>query len=366
MADLNRNGEPRVYLDWNATAPPLAAAQDAMREEGTRWANPSSIHAEGRAARGRLEDYRQRVAKALGVAPRAVVFTSGGTEALQLALEGARTTRHLVGATEHDAVRSVVAGAETIPVDADGAILLDALRERLRAGPALVSVMHANNEVGTLQPVEDIREVVREAGGLFLCDCVQTTGKLPLPEADFIALSAHKLGGPPGVGVLLVNVADQFAASRRGGGQERGLRGGTENLPGIAGLAAALDWAKNTRWLGAARERHTALEERLRIAGGDIVGVGAARLGNVTMVRMPGVTAAAQLMHFDLAGFAVSSGSACSSGKVGSSHVLKAMGFSEVAAGEAIRISSGWSTGSEELESFADAWTALAERRRAA
>ena len=172
MADLNRNGEPRVYLDWNATAPALAAAQEAMREEGTRWANPSSTHAEGRAARGRLENYRQRVAQALGVLPRAVVFTSGGSEALQLALEGAKTARHLVGATEHDAVRSAMPDAETIPVDTNGVILVEALRERLRAGPALVSVMHANNEVGTLQPVEDIREVVGEAGGLFLCDCV--------------------------------------------------------------------------------------------------------------------------------------------------------------------------------------------------
>lgn len=352
----------RIYLDWNATAPMDSAAADAMAEAARAWANPSSVHAEGRRAKALLEDCRERIASALGAFPQQVVFTSGGTEALGLALNGAQAKRRLVLATEHAAVLAAAPDAAVVPVDANGLAHLPALE----AGD-LLAVQHANNETGVIQPVAAIVETAHAAGARVVCDAVQTAGKLPLPPADFVAVSAHKLGGPPGVGALVVRCADDFAAVQKGGGQERGLRGGTENLVGVAGFAAAIEARRaDTGWLDRAGKLRDGMEARLAALGAEIVAASAPRLPTTSMIRMPGVPAATQLIRFDMAGIAVSSGSACSSGKVGASHVLAAMGMAASAALEVIRVSLGWTTTTADIDAFCAAWEALAAARKAA
>ncbi|MFD0847836.1 cysteine desulfurase family protein [Sphingosinicella xenopeptidilytica] len=351
----------RIYLDWNATAPMSPAAADAMAEAARAWANPSSVHAEGRRAKALLEDCRDRIAAALGAFPQQIVFTSGGTEALALALNGAKAGRRLALATEHAAVLAAAPDALIVPVDANGLARLPAL-----AAGDLLAVSHANNETGVIQPVAEIVETAHATGARVVCDAVQTAGKLPLPPADFVAVSAHKLGGPPGVGALVVRCADDFAAIQKGGGQERGLRGGTENLVGIAGFAAALEARRaDTAWLARAGALRDRMEARLTALGAEIVAATAPRLPTTSMIRMAGVPAATQLIRFDMAGIAVSSGSACSSGKVGASHVLATMGMGAAAA-EVIRVSLGWTTTEAEIDAFCDTWQTLAAARRAA
>ncbi len=346
-----------IYLDWAATAPIDPAAVDAMADAARDWANPSSVHAAGRAAAARLATARREVAAALDVAAERIVFTGGGTEALSLALAQAHGPI-FVSAIEHDAVRAAAADARVIPVDGDGVVDLAAL-EAVLAGSAgaLVAVMHVNNETGVVQPVATVADIVARAGGRLLVDCVQSAGKLPLPRADFVAVSAHKLGGPPGVGALIA--AEPVAATLRGGGQERGQRAGTENLPAIAGFAAAARArAADTGW----RERAAALLARLEagLPGATIHGAAAERVGTIASVGLPGVPAMTQLMTLDLAGFAVSAGAACSSGRVRTSHVLAAMGVAEP--GAAIRVSLGWSTTTADVDAFAAAWRAMAAK----
>lgn len=354
-----------AYLDHAATAPLAPEALAAMAEAAQSWANPSSVHAPGRRAQARLEDARESLARGLGCLPGAIVFTSGGTEALGLALNGMPAASRLVSAVEHDAVRAQAPGARTIPVDGEGVVDLAAL-ERLLADaprPALVAVMAANNETGVVQPLEAVAALVHAAGGWLLVDSVQSAGKRPLGAGDLFAVSAHKLGGPPGVGALVVRTDAALAAVQRGGGQERGCRAGTENLPGIAGFAAALAArAADRDWTA----RAGALRDRLEAAldGAVIHGARAERLPTISCIGMPGVAATTQVMAFDLAGFAVSAGAACSSGKVRASHVLAAMGAA--APGEAIRVSLGWDTTAAEVDAFAAGWNALAARRRAA
>ncbi|MBL8648660.1 MAG: aminotransferase class V-fold PLP-dependent enzyme [Sphingosinicella sp.] len=351
----------RIYLDWNATAPMAPTAADAMAEAARAWANPSSVHAEGRRAKALLEDCRDRIAAALGAFPQQIVFTSGGTEALALALNGAKAGRRLALATEHAAVLAAAPDALIVPVDANGLARLPAL-----AAGDLLAVSHANNETGVIQPVAEIVETTHAAGARVVCDAVQTVGKLPLPPADFIAVSAHKLGGPPGVGALIVRCADDFAAIQKGGGQERGLRGGTENLVGIAGFAAALEARRaDAAWLARAGELRDRMEARLTALGAEVVAASAPRLPTTSMMRMAGIPAATQLIRFDMAGIAVSSGSACSSGKVGASHVLAAMGMGAAAA-DVIRVSLGWTTTEADIDAFCDTWQTLAAARRAA
>jgi len=357
----------QIYLDYAATAPIDAAAIDAMTDAARAWANPSSVHAAGRLARAALEAARAEVARALGT-DRTVLFTSSGTEALHIALGRARTASHMASAIEHRAVLSAVPDARIVTVDARGLIDLTALEGAVghAPGPELIAVMHANNETGVVQPIDEVARIARVASALLLVDAVQSAGKLPLPDADFIAVSAHKLGGPPGVGALIVRDLGLLAAN--GGGQERGYRAGTENLPAIAGFAAALGArasdANSTARVAALRSR---LEKSLCAAGGLIAGDGAERLPNITCVAMPGVEAIRQLMLFDLEGFAVSAGAACSSGTVKASHVLTAMGWG-AAASEAIRVSLGWRTTEAEVDAFAAAWQRVAARlgRRAA
>jgi cysteine desulfurase len=354
---------PPAYLDYNATAPIEPAVVEAMTDAARAWANPSSVHAAGRAAKGRLEAARDSVARSLGCRPDAIVFTSGGTEALGLALNGTGASAHLISAVEHDAVRRQARAPVVIPVDATGIVDLAALERLLADAPegALVAVMHANNETGAVQPIDEVLRLAHAAGARLLVDAVQTAGKLPLPAADVVAVSAHKLGGPPGVGALVVRCADGFAAVQRGGGQERGYRAGTENLPGIAGFAAALDARADRSWLA----RVGALRDRLEASLPDalIYGAGAPRLPTTSCLRMPGVPASTQLIHLDLAGVQVSSGAACSSGKVGASHVLAAMGVPAQDAGEAIRVSLGWNTTDAEVDRLIAAWTTLAQRK---
>tara|TARA_R100000501_G_scaffold14543_1_gene26268 strand:- start:2676 stop:3764 length:1089 start_codon:yes stop_codon:yes gene_type:complete len=356
-----------IYLDWNATAPTRPQAVAAMADAAGLWANPSSVHGPGRAARAMIEDARERIATGIGVFPDQLVFTSGGTEAAALVMRGMSAARRLVSAIEHDAVLMSAPDAALVRVGQDGIIDLDALRDILGDGqaPALVALMHANNETGVLQPIEEAYELVQAAGGTLFVDAVQTAGKRPLPPADFLAVSAHKLGGPPGIGAVIARCATGLHAVQKGGGQERGLRGGTENLPGIMGFAAAI--ANSDRdWLVEAAARQNRMEARLKAAGGRVFAERAERLPNTSLIRMPGVAATTQLISMDLQGFAVSAGSACSSGKVGASHVLSAMGVAPQEAGEAIRISTGWTTTDSDIDDFCTAWEDLAARRVAA
>jgi len=353
----------RIYLDHAATTPVSDAARAAVVAALGLIGNPSSVHGGGRAANALLEGARDAVARFAGVAAENIVFTSGGTEAIALAANGARLggpvrPRLLVGATEHSAVLQARDDAQLLPVDGDGLIDLAALAAALAGGPALVAVQAANNETGVIQPLAEVAALVRDTGSLLLVDAVQAAGKQALPEADFVALSAHKLGGPPGVGALIVRDPESLIATQRGGGQERGHRGGTPNLPGIAGFAAAV--AEMRDWSGAATRR-IALESRLKAAGAIIHGEATPRLPNISSIGLPGVAASTQVMMLDLEGFMVSAGAACSSGKVKSSHVLAAMGLGQ-AAGEAIRVSLSPATTDAEIDAFAAAWLAMAAR----
>ncbi|NEW91069.1 cysteine desulfurase family protein [Rhodopseudomonas sp. BR0M22] len=371
----------RVYLDWNATTPLRPEAKAAMTSALDLVGNPSSIHAEGRAARGLLEHARAQLAEAVGAAPRDIVFTSGGTESDALALTpGLRigsepVERLLISAIEHAAVLSggqFPAGRiDTIRVTAEAVVDLDHLRSMLAGGsPALVSVMLANNETGALQPIREVAEIVHEAGGVLHVDAIQAFGKIPFGikelGADLVSLSAHKIGGPKGVGALVLSpklVGPEPLL--RGGGQELGRRAGTENLIGIAGFCAAAAAAIPAMADDMARIEglRTRLEAGLRhIAGDDgvILSAGVPRLPNTTLFAVPGLRAETAVIGFDLAGIAVSSGSACSSGKVQPSHVLEAMGFGPELARSAIRISLGWSSSESDIDCCLEAWRKLA------
>jgi cysteine desulfurase len=371
----------RIYLDWNATTPLRPEAKQAMAAAWEISGNPSSVHAEGRQARRLVEDARAAVAAAVAARPQNVVFGSGGTEANALALTpglrrgtGQGVQRLLVSAIEH---ASVLAGGRfppgaigTIKVTSAGLVDLDHLRALLGAGPpALVSVMLANNETGAVQPVSEIADVVHEAGGLLHVDTIQAFAKIAIDinrlKADLMTLSAHKIGGPKGVGaVVLAEDVQGLEPLLRGGGQELGRRAGTENVGGIAAFGAATKAAiaalpdDSTR-LGALRER---LEQGLKQTAGMIVFSEAApRLPNTTLFTVPGLKAETAVIGFDLAGIAVSSGSACSSGKVQPSHVLDAMGFSKDLAQGAVRLSLGWSTSEADIDLTLEAWRKLAD-----
>jgi cysteine desulfurase len=360
----------RIYLDHAATTPLLPAAREAMAEALARWHNPSSPHAEGRAAKAALEDARERVAAALGWNGK-VVFTSGASEGLQIALQRAKAGQRCVSAVEHDAVFRAAPGAARLPVDDRGIVLLRRQEPSGSAGengllPShehrnVFAIQHANNETGVVQPLDRLAKAVRGRGGLVLADCAQTAGKLPLPDADMIALSAHKFGGPPGVGALLLR---DLALVEAVGGQEQGYRPGTENLPGIVGMAAALEAGRD--WVEEAAALRSRLEAAVEASGGEVVAKGSQRIATIGAYRMPGVASNAQLIQSDMAGIAVSAGSACSSGSLKTSHVLAAMGWPEEAAREVVRVSFGRSTTADEVDRFVELWTRLAQRRRAA
>lgn len=345
----------RLYLDHAATTPLLPAARLAVAEGLERWANPSSPHAEGRAARAALEDARVRIGRVLDH-DGTIIFTSGATEAVEMVLRRAKAERRLISAVEHDAVRRAAGDAVILPVAADGMV------EPLPASVAngLVAVQAVNNETGIIQPLGEIVETCRRSGALLLADCAQAAGKMPLPDADFIAVSAHKLGGPPGIGALLVRDLTTLAPS---GGQEQGYRGGTENLPAILGFAAALE--AGSAWLDRARILRARLDAAIRESGGLVVADGAERLPTIASYRMPGVPAATQLIRFDMAGIAVSAGSACSSGSLKPSHILAAMGWDEPAAREVIRISFGPETLESDIDRAIGQWRTIASSLKA-
>ena len=341
----------RIYLDHAATTPVLPEAREALADALARWANPSSPHADGRAARAELEMARAAIADARGWR-HDVIFTSGASEAIAIAATRAKVGQRLAGATEHDAVIAAIGpGAATIPVNANGQAELG----DLDGPPALVAIQHANNETGVIQPVDELAATVRAAGSLLLADCAQSAGKLPLPDADFIAVSAHKLGGPPGIGALLVRDIATIAPS---GGQEKGYRRGTENLPAAAAFAAALQ--ADAFPMPRLAELRTRLEAGIVEAGGLVVGANSPRIPTIGAYAMPGASAASQLIQFDLAGIAISAGSACSSGSMKPSHVLKAMGMAAELAGTVIRVSFGPNTDNDEIERFLAEWRRIA------
>ncbi|WP_426609069.1 cysteine desulfurase family protein [Bradyrhizobium sp. McL0616] len=379
----------RVYLDWNATTPLRAEARAAMSAAWDLVGNPSSVHAEGRDARRLVEEARAALAAAVGALPRNVVFTSAGTEANALALSpGLRgpsrgpVERLLVSAVEHP---SVLSGGRfsadriaQIRVTRSGVLDLDHLRGLLSDGPpALVSIMAANNETGALQPIAEAARIVHDAGGLLHVDAIQAFGKIAFNMnavgSDLATFSAHKIGGPKGVGALVA--AEGIAGLEpvlRGGGQELGRRAGTENVAGIAGFGAAVNAALQA--LPEDAERMTSLRDRLgngirAIAGATVLADDAERLPNTVLFTAPGLKAETAVIGFDLEGIAVSSGSACSSGKVQPSHVLSAMGYDATVAQGAVRLSLGWSTGPEDINRALEAWrklgnTLLREERR--
>lgn len=352
----------RLYLDHAATTHMLAAARAAMDDAMARWANPSSPHAEGRAARALLEDARARARAALGWAGE-LIFTSGATEAIRIALVRAKADAVLVGATEHDAVHRAAPKAYFLPVQGDGTIAGHALAGRLGALGAerpLIAVQSANSESGVLQPLDSLIPIVRGRNGLVFADCAQSAGKLPLPDADLISISAHKFGGPPGVGALLVRDLGDLEPE---GGQEKGYRGGTENLPGAIGLAAALEASR--AWLKRAEDLRAHLDGAIEAAGGQVVARRSPRIPTIASYRMPGMAASAQLIQFDMAGIAVSAGSACSSGTLKSSHVLAAMGWDEQDAAEVIRVSFGPDTTRSDVYRFVEQWQRLAREAKA-
>ncbi|MEA3041366.1 MAG: cysteine desulfurase [Sphingomonadales bacterium] len=350
----------RIYLDHAATTPILPEAQAAMAEAFRTWANPSSPHAEGRAVRALLEDARRRIAAAFGW-DGTLAFTSGATEAIEIVMRRARAGPRLASTVEHAAVLRCAPDV-LLPVGNDGRLDLDALETALagRERP-LVALMAVNNETGVVQPVEEAHELVKAAGGLLLVDCAQSAGKLPLPEADFIVLAAHKLGGPPGVGALLIRDPASIEAV---GGQEGGHRPGTPAVPSIIGFAAAAE--ADHGWCEEAKHLRARLDAGIAAAGGEVVAGDSPRIATIGAYRMPGVTGVAQMMQLDLAGIAVSAGSACSSGSLKTSHVLTAMGWSEEAAREAIRVSFGPATNGAETEALLGEWRAIAGKRRAA
>lgn len=371
-----------VYLDHNATAPVRPQAADAVMAALAEGGNPSSVHASGRAARARLEQARATIARSISTRSEDLIFTSGGTEAINLSFHALKTlgcTRIIMSAIEHDAVRASAEASglptEVWPVDETGRVRLDWLGDRLeRAGPderIVFALMAANNETGVIQPYAEAGRMIGEAEGdhLFLIDAVQMTGKAEFDFAasfaHFAALSAHKVGGPQGVGALATACDAQVGALITGGGQEKGRRGGTENVAGVAGFAAAISAIApdETRRIAALRDR---IERRLKAAAPQITiwGEGVERLPNTICLSAPGWPSEIQVIALDLAGFAVSAGSACSSGKVRQSHVLKAMGASDEDASSALRVSLGWTTTEDDANAFCEAWLREYDRVR--
>lgn len=373
-----------IYADYNATAPLRPEAREAMLAALEIGANPSSVHGPGRAARKMLETARANVARAIGGIPQDLVFTSGGTEAAALAINGVARKLDskctlIVSAIEHEAVvkNAGFAGVplETAYVTETGELDLDALRHRLErwdrglSGTPILALMLANNETGVIQPVAEAAQLIHDHGGLIFCDGVQGLGKIAvnvsLLGVDYLSLSAHKSGGPQGVGALWIRSGAPLMPGLMGGGQERSLRSGTENLSGIAGFGAAAEAAVANlpmmKQLGSWRD---AMEDRLiREAGVTVFGKSAPRLPNTSNFAIHGFRAETQVMAMDLGGVAVSSGSACSSGKVKRSLVLAAMGASDDLAECAIRTSYGWKSTEQDFEQTADTWLEAARRR---
>jgi cysteine desulfurase len=362
-----------VFCDHNAGSPVRADVAEGVAATMKMGGNPSSVHSVGRKARAALERARAQVANLVGAPADVVVFTGSGSEANNMALAGGAWASIVVSAIEHPSVLAAVPDSIVAPVNADGVLDLAAFEEIIATAPApgLVSVMLANNETGVLQPVNDVARIAHRYGALVHTDAVQAVGRVALDMArldtDMLTLSAHKIGGPQGVGALLLKDHVRIEPLIRGGGQEKRRRAGTENVAGIVGFGIAADSAaedlSDAARVTALRDR---LETRLMRTAPDVRfhGVSEGRLGNTSCVGMPGVAGETQVLAFDLAGIALSAGAACSSGKVETSHVLRAMGVSEPAAGEAIRLSFGPTNTDADVDSVAAIWRDLYRRTR--
>jgi len=362
----------QAYLDWNATGVLRPQARAAIAAALEVTGNPSSVHGAGRAARRLMEEARERVGALVGVSAQEVVFTSGGTEANTLALSPALGDSLLVSAVEHPSVRGGgrFATVEEIPVSAAGVVDLAALERKLagRTRP-LVSIMLANNETGVVQPVAEAAALVHAAGGLLHVDAVQGPGRIACDfnviDADLMTLSSHKIGGPQGVGALVRRENLQLEPLIKGGGQERGARSGTENVAGVAGFGAAAEAVRAGFADEAARvvALRDAFEAGLKDITPEIVifGAEASRLPNTTLFGLPGVKAETAVIAFDLEGVAVSSGAACSSGKVAPSHVLAAMGVNSELLNSGIRVSLGYATDDNDVQMILKAWAKLSK-----
>ena len=351
----------RLYLDHAATTPVLPQAREAIARGLAAWANPSSPHAEGRAARALLEDARSTITEVLGWR-HDVIFTSGASEAIEIAAQRARIAGRAHGATEHAIVPHAMGPqSKVVPVDRNGLIDEAALDAILTEGPSLIAIQQVNNETGIIQPLAALGDRIRSAGSLLLTDCAQSAGKLPLPDADFIAACAHKLGGPPGIGVLLVK---DLGTLEPVGGQEKGYRRGTQDAPAALGFAAALAARPyDMERLAVLRAR---LEDAVRDSGGVVIGEDAPRIPTIGAVAMPGTNSASLLVQMDLAGSAISAGSACSSGKLKASEVLAAMQVPQDVAGSFIRVSFGPSTSEADVDRFLVEWRRIGNRAKAA
>lgn len=373
--------QTRTYLDYNATAPMRDEARAAMAEALAIHGNPSSVHMEGRRARAAVERARAQVAALAGCEPREVIFTSGGSEANTAVLMQPHWDRLAVSATEHDSVlapaRASGKRCDLVPVSAQGAIDLERLRDTCAGTGAgtdslLVSVQLANNETGVIQLLEEVARAAADHGAALHTDAVQAAGRLPLDFArigvDYMSLSAHKLGGPKGVGALIVRTGSAFRPAVHGGGQETNRRAGTENVAGIVGFGVAAEIAVRecieTARLGRLRDR---LESAVReiTPQARIVAAKAPRLANTSCIALPEAKAETLVIALDLAGVAISAGAACTSGKVTASHVLKAMGLPDETVTGAIRVSLGWASGRDDVDRFIDAWAAVVRPRLA-
>ena len=348
----------RLYFDHAATTPVIEPARAAFVRGMAAWSNPNSPHSEGRAARALLEEARDTLKTALGWR-HDVIFTSGASESVEIAGRRACVPGRAYGATEHAIVPFAMGeGATVLPVGTDGLIDEPALDVALSQGPTLIALQQVNNETGIVQDLDRLAPKIRTAGSLLLADCAQGASKMPLPDADFIAICAHKLGGPPGIGALLVR--DLGTIEPCGGGQEKGYRRGTQDVPGALAFAAALaakpyDMAR----MANLRER---LETGLKAAGASIIGEEAPRVPTIGALSLPGATSASLLIQLDLAGFAVSAGSACASGKAKASHVLSAMAVPEKVAAGFLRLSFGPETSAAEVDAFLAAFGRIAVR----
>ncbi|MGE0251368.1 MAG: cysteine desulfurase family protein [Dongiaceae bacterium] len=351
-----------VYLDYNATSPLRLEVKRAMAEALDNYGNPSSIHQAGRAARKKIEEARVAVATSVGVAPHRVIFTSNGSEANNTILRCVKSVQTiLISAIEHDSVRRAVPDAVIIPVDQQGLIKLEALENLLQAAqaPALVSVMLANNETGAIQPIAEVVEIAKRFGAYVHTDAVQAFGKMPVNfielGVDAMTIAAHKVGGPKGVGALIVNERIPLSPFLLGGGQERNLRAGTENVPAIIGFGALAQClkAQENEWNRQQNLRDYTEEQILVLSpNATILAKGAPRLPNTSCLALPAWRSETLLLQFDLSGIAVSSGAACSSGKVKPSHVLQAMNISEDIVQSALRVSIGWKTVKADIDAF--------------
>ncbi len=366
-----------IYLDYNATALMKPAVIEEMTRVMRAGGNPSSVHGVGRGAKAILERSRQTIAQVINCRPQKIIFTGGGTEANNLALKATGMDHIIVAATEHDSITGInenFAGTvECLPVDENGRVSFDVLKKALEQTPekTLVSIMLANNETGVVQDIKTLCEITHGAGALFHTDAIQALGKIPVDfrelGVDMMSLSAHKLSGPQGVGALVALEKINIQSIMFGGGQEVGRRSGTENLAGIAGFAKAVSLVgENLTIMDQLKVYRDHMEQEIQRHAPEVIFYGAScnRLPNTSTILMPGVSSETQVMAFDLDGICVSSGSACSSGKVKPSHVVSAMGASLERALSTIRVSLGWRTTEQDVDSFLAAWIKLYDRKR--